>query len=610
MTKFRWNESMNMFRDHVDPDKEEQRKQIIIETDAKVDKIVKLVKNLNSGTKETRQRKRSEVISLIEDFYKQYQAMCALYEDLREGVKRKCNNEEDKEDNESISSSNSLGMESAAYYSPGSGSKTPNIDPPKVALTQDGQSMRSENSCHSLEALSVDKSPFKMKVLEDKVSALKLEIETLNCQKSDHEQEFKGRHDRFHKRLQENIGLQLVSAFREKDENVLKKVDECEKFFNNKVEESMDRVENLKNFLYGKEKELQILRIQNQESEIKLEKKAKEVSDSLNLQETLAEKLKEKTTNEEGLVEERNHLKEQVKDLETKIECLSNENRLSKDENKNQRKTVSELEEKLQDSQISAAESRTECVKDCSNKMKSLQQKFESLDKNDEQRDMLANKLNPEAKCSLQGMVKKMGEVMDEFRKNSEDSVRILNRRVCVSEQLNNETRDWYKKTRDQHEQDKKDNDLAFHSIKIIMSGVSETLSVSETFGLRFAECCEAFNNRVSKVSCEINFVRDWVKRKNGALVQVKEDFDALVVQLGDKEEEILWSRQKALKLENKLRDLEKVVKENDEAMIVLKEEKREAIRQLCIWIDHHRSRSDFLKKAFFELVARCQRSC
>ncbi|KAI3693672.1 hypothetical protein L1987_76621 [Smallanthus sonchifolius] len=550
MTKFRWNESMNMFRDHVDPEKVEQRKQIIIEADAKVERIVKLVKSVNSGNKEAKQRKRLEVVNLIEDFYKQYQSMCALYEDLREGVKKKCNNEEDKEGNESSSSSGSLGMESAGYYSPGSGSKTPNIDQPKVISTTDGaeSSCKEEERGRTVEKVE-NKSPFKMKVLEDRVVALKHEIESLNCQKGEHEQGTKGRHDRLHKRVKETSGFQLESVF--KEGNVFKKLDECEKFFNDKIQESMDRIRNL-------------------EMEV----------------DSLTEKLKQKTTHEEGLVQERNSLKKQVKGLEVKIES------------------------------ISAPESRTENVKDVSNKMKSLQQKFESLDidkrelegKND--MDMLVNKVNPEAKSSLQTTVKKMGDMVDEFRKKSEDSVRILNRRICVAEQLHNETRDWYKKTREQHEHDRKDNELAFHSIKIIMSMVSETLSVSETFGLRFAECCEDFTNRVSKVSCEINFVKDWVKRKNGALVQVKDDFDALVVQMDDKEKEILWSRQKALKLENKLRDLKKTVKENDEAMIVLKEEKREAIRQLCVWIDHHRSRSDFLKKAFYELAARYQRSC
>ncbi|XP_076895940.1 uncharacterized protein LOC143548734 [Bidens hawaiensis] len=375
-----------------------------------------------------------------------------------------------------------------------------------------------------------------------------------------------------HKRIKDNLETEVENAY---NDNELKKVDD-------KIEESIDRVQDLKQFLHGKEKELETLRIENQEKEIKLEKKAKEV---VNIQETLTEKLKEKASNEEGLVEERNILKEHVKDLEIKIETLSNDTRPAP-------------------------------VKDLSNKMKSLQQKFESLEvdkrelegKNDG--DTLVNRLSLEPKSSLQTTIKKMGDMVDEFRKKTEDSYRILNRRVCVSEQLNNETRNWYKNTLEKHEQDKKDSDLAIHNIKIIMPVVSETLSVSETFGLRFVECCEEFTNRVSKVSCEMNFVKDWVKRKNGELIQVKEDFDALVVQMDGKEEEILWSRQKALRLENKLRDLEKIVKENDEAMIVLKEEKREAIRQLCVWIDHHRGLSDFLKKAFFELAARCQRAC
>ncbi|KAI3713551.1 hypothetical protein L1987_72129 [Smallanthus sonchifolius] len=652
MTKFRWKESMNMFRDHVDPEKEEQQKRIIIETDTKVERIVKLVKSVDSGNKEAKQRKRSEVIHLIDYFYKQYRSMCALYEDLREGVKKKCNNEEDKDDDESTSSSYSLSMESSAYYSQGSGSKIPNIDQPKV--TTDGLSMKSENSCHSLEALSVESSykeevergrtvenklpnlenmtPSNMKLLEDRITALKHEIETLNCQKSEHEQEFKGGHDDFHIRLKENSGLQLEFAFKEKECEVLKKLDECEKFFNSKIEESMGRVQNLemevdslrslhKNFSHEKEQELESLRVQNQESETKLNKKTKEASDSLEMLESLTEKLKQKTANEEGLVEERDVLKQHVKDLEVKIESIKDENLLSKCENENQRTKISQLEEELQkkDSQVSTLESEIERVKrDLSDKMKSLEQKFKSLeiDKREleakngvltetlEERDMHVNKVN-QANISFRTNVKKMGEMVDEFRKKSEDGIRILSRRIRVAEQLHNETREWYKKTRAKNEQDRKDSELALHSIKIMISMVTDTLSVSETFGLRFAECCEAFTNRVSKVSCETNFVKDWIKRKNGALVQVKNDFDELVVQLDDKEENILGSRQKVLKLKSKLRDLEKIVKENEETMIVLKEEKREAIRQLCVWIDYQRGRSDFFKKVFFELVAR-----
>ncbi|KAM0059853.1 hypothetical protein Hdeb2414_s0005g00185931 [Helianthus debilis subsp. tardiflorus] len=657
-----------------------------------------------------------------------------------------------KEDNESTSSS--YAMESAAYYSPSSGSKTQNIDQLN-ATTTDDQSMQSENSSYSLEASSVDKtvedktpnlenkSPSNMKVLEDRIIALKLEIEELNGQKGEHGQVYK-RHDEFHKGLKEISDFQHQLEFKEKEGEVLKKIDECETFFNRKIEESMGRVLNLetevdslrvqnKNLSLQKEQELESLRIRNQESEFELGEKSREALVSVEMLESLTEKLQQKTENEAGLVEERDGLKRHVKDLEIIIESINDENRMSKNENENQRVTISELREKLQekdsrisaleleiegvemdlsdkmksleqkdksleidkmeiaelreklqekddqistldksleiniteldelqeklqekDGQISTLESEIESVKmDLSNKIKSFEQRYISLEidkrelsklqeklqekdsqikdlsnniksleidkmelegKNDdlvaslEQRDMEVNKSNNEAYSSFRSTVKKMGEMVDEFRKKSEDSFRILGRRIRVAEQLHNETREWYEKTREQNEQDRKDCELALHSIKIIMSMVSDTLSVSETFGLRFVECCEAFTNRVSKVSCEINYVKDWMKRKNAALVQLKQDFDEHVVQLDEKESEILVSRQKVLKLKSKLRDLEKTVKEDDEKIIVLKEEKREAIRQLCVWIDYHRGRSDFFKKTCSELVARYQK--
>ncbi|PWA99217.1 protein Networked (NET), actin-binding (NAB) domain-containing protein [Artemisia annua] len=630
---------MNTFRDHIDPGKEDQLKEIIVETDTKVERIMKLVRGANSGNREAKQKKKAEAISLIEDFHKQYQSICALYEDLREGVKRKCKKNEDKEDNESTNSSScSLSMESSAFLSPRSGSKTPSLDQQKATI--DGQSMKPETSCYSLEDTSeIVKETFlaepysrnklcerdkkyqnfdKIEVLEDRVAALKLELEALNSQNSEYEVEYKGRHDDFHRRTKRNPGFRyrvsdIEMAFKEQEGYVLKKLDDCEKILKGKIGQSMDQVLSLQieveslrsqNLLNNKEKELESLRNQSKESEMELKKK---------------------TTNEEGLVEEINSLQKRVKDLEVKISTISEEVHLSKYENETQRKTISQLAEKLQEKQdqISTLESKTEGVKrDLSNKIKSLEHKFKSLEidkreleeKNDvlattlKQRDMLVSKINHDAKSSFRTTVKEMGEMVDEFRKKSEDSIRLLSRRIRVAEQLHNETREWYKKTQEKHGQDKKDNELAFRSIKIITSMVNDALSASETLGLRFTECCEDFTNRVSKVSCEMNFVKDWAKIKNGNMAKLEADFDALVVQLHVKEEEILGSRQKVLKLENKLRDLEKIVKENDEALIVLKEEKREAIRQLCVWIDYHRSQSDSLRKAFCDLVVRNRR--
>ncbi|XP_076922540.1 uncharacterized protein LOC143584349 [Bidens hawaiensis] len=617
--------------------------------------------------------------------------------------------EEDKEDNESTSSSNSLGMESAGYHSPDSGTKTPNIDQAKVTTTTtDGAKV--ENKIPTIER----QPSSNMKVLEDRIIALKHEIETLNSQKGEHEhehvneqvhqheQELKSKHDEFRKKLKEISVFQPEFASKENESEVLTKLDECAKLFSDKIEESVYRVQNLetevdslrsqyKNFSHQKEQELESLRIQNQEKDIELGKKTKEASDSLEMlkrltvqsQETeselsknskdaldsreilerLTEKLKQKIKNKEGLIEERDALQQQVKDLVVKIESINGENCLSKYENENQKTIISHLQEELQqkDSKISTLESGIEGVKrELSSKMESLEQKYKSLQidktelegKNDVLKASLERK-NTETLSSVRATVKKMVEMINEFRKKSEDSVRLLSRRITVAEELHNETRDWYKKTREKNEQDRKDAELALRSIKTMTSTVSDTLSVAETFGLRYVECCEDFTNRVSKVCCMINFVKDWMRVKNGDLVQVKKDFDELVAQMDDKEEEILTARQKVLKLEGKLRDLKKIVKENvqvkkefdelvvqlddkekeilgarqkvlkqesklrdmkklakenDETMVVLKEEKREAIRQLCVWIDYHRGRSDFYKKAFFELVSRYTR--
>lgn len=59
------------------------------------------------------------------------------------------------------------------------------------------------------------------------------------------------------------------------------------------------------------------------------------------------------------------------------------------------------------------------------------------------------------------------------------------------------------------------------------------------------------------------------MRRKNVATVQLKENLDAIMVELDGKEEEVFRSKQKVLKLDTKSRDLEKTVKENHEIAFV-----------------------------------------
>ncbi|OIT02294.1 PREDICTED: intracellular protein transport protein USO1-like [Nicotiana attenuata] len=209
-----------------------------------------------------------------------------------------------------------------------------------------------------------------------------------------------------------------------------------------------------------------------------------------------------------------------------------------------------------------------------------------------------------ESKSNFQNAEKKLEEMTEELRKMFEDSLRILSRRIRVAEQLHIENKEWYQKTRNSYEKENKDlkeknarHEMGLRGIKDISLTASDMLGSLDAVALNFEECTAHFLNRISKVSCELKFVKDWVMRKNKATAHVKDDFDCLLTQCDDKEAEILKYRERVWKLENKVRELEKTIKDQEESMLVLKEEKREAIRQLCVWIDYHRSRSDYYKR-------------
>ncbi|KAF3628370.1 hypothetical protein FXO38_16255 [Capsicum annuum] len=209
-----------------------------------------------------------------------------------------------------------------------------------------------------------------------------------------------------------------------------------------------------------------------------------------------------------------------------------------------------------------------------------------------------------DSKVNFRNAERKLDEMTEELRKKFEDSLRILSRRIRVAEQLHIESKEWYQKNRNSYEKENKDlkeknarQEMGLKGIKDISLTVSDVLGSLDAVALKFEECTAHFLNRISKNSCELQFVKDWVMRKNKAVAHVKDDFDCLLAQCDDKEAEILKYREKVWKSENKVRELEKMINDKEESMLVLKEEKREAIRQLCVWIDYHRSRSDYYKR-------------
>ncbi|XP_047323726.1 COP1-interactive protein 1-like [Impatiens glandulifera] len=197
--------------------------------------------------------------------------------------------------------------------------------------------------------------------------------------------------------------------------------------------------------------------------------------------------------------------------------------------------------------------------------------------------------LREENKQLKQSWDKKIDEASSELRKNLEDQIRFLSRRIKVAEQLHVENSEVYRTARDKY--------LDSDSMKLVAWTASEMMNELNTAAMKFEEYSEHLLNRISSTSCAVVFAKEWTRRKRKEAKEVEAEIQGLIRELHLREEEVLGYREKVWKVENKVRKLEKVVKEKEEGMMALGEEKREAIRQLCVWIDYHRSSRDYFKR-------------
>ncbi|GMQ06407.1 hypothetical protein CsSME_00051019 [Camellia sinensis var. sinensis] len=511
------------------------------------------------------------------------------------------------------------------------------------------------------------KVPTQIKELERKVSSLKLENKNLCTRKRELEEKVKGRAKEAKQLGEENSGLrsrilELEMTSKEKEHTLSalrRKLEENESNSMSKIEDLMARTNNLQlevdtmrtqkgeleeQVLFKSneasvevkgvldqinvlQQELHSLTSQKSESESSVEKVTQEISHFLIQIENLKKKLESKTMDLQRMLEEKVGLERQVKDLELEAGSL--------------RSKQSELEEQMRSKNYEADQLREEkegLYVRIYQLEKSLKERIDELsalqmNKTTEHQttmkgqEAIINKLNDEHKqvrdrylesmLNLQIAERKIEETAEEFRKKFEDSLRILSRRIRVAEQLHVENKDVYRKTKETYEKQQTDlkervatSAIAVKKMKEISLTANDILTGLDVVALKFEECSGNFLNRISKTSCEVLFAKDWVRRKNNAIKHVQEDVDCLLSQLDTKEAEILGLREKVWKLENTVRELKKMVKEKEEGMLGMKEEKREAIRQLCVWIDYHRSRSDYLKKILSDMIAvRSQRT-
>jgi chromosome segregation ATPase len=147
---------------------------------------------------------------------------------------------------------------------------------------------------------------------------------------------------------------------------------------------------------------------------------------------------------------------------------------------------------------------------------------------------------------------------------------------------------------------------------------------------MKFEEDCNRYENCILVVSKEILIAKNWFVDTNNENEKLRKEVGNLVVQLQDIKEhesalkekveqlEVKVSKEgvekenltKAInQLEKKVVALETMMKEKDEGILDLGEEKREAIRQLCIWIEYHQSRYEYLREMLSKMPIRGQRA-
>ncbi|KAL8114362.1 hypothetical protein AgCh_021283 [Apium graveolens] len=648
MTKHSWKDSRKCLWIHINPEKEEELKAAQTENNEIKGKILKLIKTINKGNKEAISKKKSELIKLLDDFQQQYQFLYALYNNLTTEVRKVV----DSRDEDSSGSS-----DSEPFYSP---YETSARTSPMVRHFHNYSKRRNDIDQESEEAYLMDKLPSKnevvkealdatqelgktvrspeakdessllkdlvkskqkiqsmtnvydvykmgtaaqIKELEEQVLMLKLDLDTMETEKTKLEEQLRKLQD--NNSQLENQNFEIEKHPVDKTEKSVAQVSDLQFEVNSlasqtvvlKISSSND--EGLQTLIEDSGSDVQV-----KDSEAKkrlFEQQIRTMIDDANQSRAAKEKFHEKLVELEKRSGEReNELSTQLKTSETRRNSMSEEIiSLTSQLNSLQQELKSlQVEKNELFLQIDEAEQESKNVSTVKNQNSRLIEEVEDQQKalTERQVKQYAGK-NKDIKSYVQLVEKKIEEAAEGLRKQLEDNLRILSRRIRVAEQLHLENKDLYLTTKEKYEQDSKDLKLYLDMLKDFSLSANDMLNVLDTAVLRFEECNGQFMNRISRVTGALIFARDWMNRKNNTITHMKDDLDTVLKQLDDKESEILGLREKVRKLENKVRKAEKLVKQKEEGMLSLGEEKREAIRQLCVWMDYHRSQSEHLKK-------------
>ncbi|XP_043810693.1 COP1-interactive protein 1 [Manihot esculenta] len=390
----------------------------------------------------------------------------------------------------------------------------------------------------------------KVKDLEEQQNGLRIELESLRSLKTGLEKkleekemeakQFGETNVQLHSRVSE---LELISEDKGNEISAMTvRMEENESKLTSRIKVLMTEVDNLKlemETLSAEKAELEErkrskngesdpAKILQQESEslhrektelqLQLDIKTKEITENLNLIETLKEEIARKDVSEQGLLKEKEGLALQIEDLKLEVYSLHEQNneleaRISEMEENltNKEQELSTVQKKCEDKENEAStqimslkakldsllsekrhlEAQNERIKqDCEHSQMQVENEILNLtNKIQEQQKTLTEKVNiikkltgeqrltkhvsphsqkllseshklrsmDSAKISNQVLERKIDEMAEKFNMKMENHIRLLFQRIRVAEQIHVETKDAYKKMLEKLEQENKE---------------------------------------------------------------------------------------------------------------------------------------------------------
>ncbi|KAJ1386069.1 Protein Networked [Sesbania bispinosa] len=486
-----------------------------------------------------------------------------------------------------------------------------------------------------------DQATTKIADLMGRINKLEQEVKSLRTQKGKMEEKVKrSRNEALSQRKDLTDQLNVMQQNLDSESKQKKELETQLEQEREKVSQYLDRVENLEQNLAEKASVEQSLVKENECFLVRIKDLELEVESRCSKQHDLEERLRDtrceinRLADEGKTLQDRNHeLESAMTQREEEISVLLRKQESSKNVASTQtevddlrlelgtlQEQKSKLELQIEQIQKEYLESLSKLETQVADKEETIKKQTETINQIHAQnkQDMIwSNKL----KSYKQFTERKMEELAEEFRSKIEDNIRLLHQRIHIAEQLNNENKDRHKMTKLRYEQE-----IASYEDEIRMLKASGTLSAVEVEvdlnGLDLAagkieEHRKYVMGLVSKMLVEVQFAKDWIKKRNGEMKEMKDKVDNLEELLGYKEEQELMLRERVWKLEadvskeggeklnlmrvvsqleRKVGKLEKNLKEKDEELVSLGEKKREAIRQLCFLIEFHRDRCVYLK--------------